>query len=122
MIVSTQAACEQSKWGYSDDYALMQFTGLKDKNGKEIYEGDILDIHNTTIGTEDMVLGEVYWCDSYLEYSVQWLPKQSGADSMRLIKKSLKNNGKTPESSLGDMRWPFIEIVGNIYENPELLK
>lgn len=98
------------------------YTGLTDKNGKEIYEGDIIDIRDITIGTEDVVKGEVYWCDSYLCWSVQWLPKQSGADSMRLIRKSLKKANGLPSSDLGDRRWPFLEIIGNIYENPELLK
>jgi uncharacterized phage protein (TIGR01671 family) len=104
-----------------EDTVLMQFTGLLDKNSKEIYEGDVLDIRDTTIGTEDVVRGEVYWCDSYLCWSIQWLPKQSGGDSLRLVKKSLKRTGETPSSELGDRRWPFVEVVGNIYENPELL-
>ncbi len=107
---------------YYTGAVIQQFTGINDKNIKEVFEGDIVDIHDTTIGTEDIVRGEVYWCDSYLCWSIQWLPKQSGADSMRLVKKSLKRSNETPSSDLGDRRWPFIEVIGNIYENPELLK
>jgi uncharacterized phage protein (TIGR01671 family) len=73
---------------------LMQYTGLKDKNGKEIYENDILKAH-----------GIVKWNDK--EY--RW----SAID--------LSWNDKREWHDLDYLTSPF-EIIGNIYENPELLK
>ena len=68
---------------------LMQFTGLKDKNGKEIYEGDIVEYE-----TFDTIIGVVEWCaGSYL----------LNGEEMYLDKDIYK-------------------IIGNIYENPELLE
>ncbi len=78
----------------ADNAVLMQFTNLLDKNGKEIYEGDI----------------------------VEWYPKKTGiveyVDDMFHIK-SLEY----PNLSNGNYRLASItcEIIGNIYENPELL-
>lgn len=72
---------------------VMQYTGLKDKNGKEIYEGDILQNdwnHNKFI---------VEWGEG--EY-----PHQSDADST-VNKWNVKYGG--------------CEIIGNLYENPELI-
>ena len=73
------------------DYELMQFTGLKDKNGKEIYEGDIVIDWNTGVKNEH---GKPY----VISYEELW----------------------TVESLFPD-QFPIIEIIGNIYENPELL-
>lgn len=75
---------------------IMQYTGLKDKNGKEIYEGDIL---------------KVKGIKKYGEYTAQVIWKAP------LFKLSI-NCTKFVDSAA------FIgtEIIGNIYENPELLK
>jgi hypothetical protein len=67
----------------------VQYTGLKDKNGKEIYEGDIL--------KSDIFTGQViYYAPTFM------VVEKDGWDMI--------TNGED------------YEIVGNIYENPELLK
>lgn len=81
---------------------LMQFTGLYDKNGKEIYEGDIVRIPNDyeLYGTN---AGEAY--EVYFAYG-----------GFRL---KPKYNSKARGYWLEDDN--EIEIIGNIYENKELL-
>lgn len=79
---------------YPKHYILMQCTGLKDKNGKLIYEGDIV---NGSCGA--------YWGKMIVEYNVAGFV--------------LNKNGKYLNFLEGDN---YIEVIGNIYENPELLK
>ena len=85
---------------------LMQYTGLRDKNGKEIYEGDIIewsvyeDAQDTASGEEE----KSRWKDSvYFSNGCFALEKR----------KELLFNFLAPHKEL--------EIIGNIYENPELL-
>jgi len=75
---------------------LMQYTGLKDKNGKEIYEGDILEFSGNVVA-----LGIVKYNENFATF----------------------------QACNGNSGWLFgnesgtnIEILGNIYENPELVK
>ncbi len=76
------------------DNELMQFTGLKDKNGKEIYEGDIFSLGDLNI---------LYVCDFDNGYFG-----------------GMQHGNK---SRVGLAYWESnIEVIGNIYENPELLK
>jgi len=80
------------------DFTLMQYTGLKDKNGKEIYEGDVIELLNAS--------------DNYgtrrNRRVVEW---RAGLCTLGFnLGIGRKRNGCV------------YEIIGNIYENPELLK
>lgn len=81
---------------------LMQSTGLKDKSGKEIFEGDIL-----ACKTDDEVINlNVFWDEEHALFMFE----------------SKKYNEQEPLAELVENNtYPF-EIIGNIYENPELLE
>ena len=97
---------------YSDDIPVMQFTGLKDKNGKDIYEGDVLNKKTTyqnnmadrrfQIETQRLVTFEA---GSFID----------GNTGISLYDK-LRNISYSPNG------WTDYEVIGNIYESPELLK
>jgi len=82
------------------DHSLMQYTGLEDKSGKEIYEGDIV---KTTYTNHDHN-GEIYFQPTRLKWSVKHSP--------------FSNQGLFVYS-----RHDYsVEIIGNIHENRELLE
>jgi len=94
-----------------DQVELMQYTGLKDKNGVEIYESDILSIRNGVYGT-----AFYYRCAvDYLEAAFRLNPYAIYQDG----------NERDDISLVGGYEWQVskdMEVIGNIYENPELLK
>jgi len=88
------------------DYPVMQYTGLKDRNGKEIYEGDIV---KALVSLKDEAI-----------YAMQH-------NTINLVEAIAKVEYWPPsfELDFGFMRVNLsssCEIIGNIYENPELLK
>lgn len=81
-----------------DDFILCQYTGLKDKNGKEIYEGDIVKFGSQYLSTNEV---------KFLESNAGYLVKDKWGDWQWLYDVCGSTN---------------IEVIGNRFENPELLK
>ena len=82
----------------TEDMILMQYTGLKDKNGKEIYEGDIVRV-------EKIDFAYIYYDEDRMAWGIKPI-NEFYFDSPLL-------------SENADLE---LEVIGNIYENPELLK
>lgn len=86
----------------SDEVELMQFTGFKDKNGKEVFEGDIIK------DSEDFI-AQVVYDKEYAGFGLNYQPFDL-TDGLSVTFEELKNEYQNT-----------FEIIGNIYENPELL-
>ena len=83
----------------ADEVELMQSTGLHDKNGKEIFEKDILDYNGRK--------AIVKWHGSYASFIYEFVDE-------------LQN--RTTEWQPLYLSYYHFEIIGNVYENPELLE
>lgn len=81
---------------FQPSFVLMQYTGLHDKNGKEIYEGDIVG-------------------DSEIKWTVKWNKHRMGFCLYPTTKQLYDEMPINVENKLS------FKIIGNIYDNPELL-
>jgi uncharacterized phage protein (TIGR01671 family) len=104
-----------------DIYTLMQFTGLKDSEGVEIYEGDIVCFTYWWFDgsvNETPLIGEVVYQAALLSYALR------GVKNRDWIRHIGGNEGESDTSAFAFWRCPEddFKVLGNIYENPDLLQ
>jgi uncharacterized phage protein (TIGR01671 family) len=85
-----------------NEYEVMQYTGLKDRNDKEIYEGDIVICNDETECRKRVICYDIH------QAKFKAVPKST-------YYANAGNGGWTGF----ELRWHY-EVIGNIYENPEL--
>jgi len=90
---------KEGEYLYDNSQSVMQFTGLLDKNGKEIYEGDILE--RSSSDGKGNVMGRVYFDEG--QFRIAWQPKEKGWNNTLYV------------------HLDGCYLIGNIYENPELI-
>lgn len=103
-----------------------QYTGLKDKNGKEIYEGDVLHIKQYENNGYRLFGTDVSFPNCFTLDECKGKLLREGNELVYFSEGCMCVGDMFISALFGDMRYSFplfeLEIIGNIHDNPELIK
>lgn len=86
--------------------AVMEYTGQKDKKGRDVYEGDIFRYVDVEFAEPRIDFGAVLFSDKLMAWCIQFSPNEGEDGCMLLYDFSMEDD----------------EVCGNIYENPEFVE
>ena len=89
-----------------------QYTGLTDKNGKKIFEGDIVKYH--------LWDDKFDYCEVKFGYFYAAMDSYNGGPALGFYLAGI--NGKADDIGFFENLYKFVEVIGNIHDNPELLE
>lgn len=98
--------------GVAQEYELMQYTGLKDKNGKEIYEGDIVETQD-----QNNIIKFQHGCFMLIGLHEDEYERNYSRLYHYLEDATIPNIRESRFDGVSTV----LQVIGNIYENPELL-
>lgn len=81
-------------------FPLMFFTGMKDKTNKDIYQSDIVRFQEINGEEPEIDIGVIEWVEKCAAFGINWVSSANGLQPLDEVE---------------------VEIIGNIYENPEIL-
>lgn len=114
------------------NWEIMQFTGLLDKNGREIYEGDVIEheVYDKPYSDRQKrwkIRKQVVWSKGF-DHSEEEikrnviLTENKSYFNQRPLFVAIKVNKKDQDGGYAWSEFHNCEVIGNIYENPELIK
>ncbi len=122
-IVATDITQEEEEFQTLHHLEYMQFTGLHDRNGKEIYEHDFIELHQFLFDGEEFeneLIGEVIYNPGACAFSLTNI-KHEGVKSYMGYRED-EDCGSVPMFDFYGLHEESFTVLGNRFENPELLK
>ena len=105
LVIKEQYKNDSSNVWHIESDTIGQYTGFKDKDGNKIFEGDIVEFTNSD---GDTTLYEVFWDGNNGKFAIAASGNRNYVDDFELFERN--------------EYFKLFEVIGNIYDSPELLK